>query len=1132
MSRAGDFQELQASSISAQTVESVPNEGQEFGLSRVGQDRGAAVRIRGAVKLAEVAVCALLACCVARAQGVPAPSQGANGTSAGQGVATPGSAGAVPQASQGVVPANSAAGRRAPLDDLKGLSETGLSTSVWDWKGLTVDKVEFEGVTFGSAEKLPKELTQKAGQPLDPAKVRESTRRLFASGRYRDIAVRGIRHGDSVTLVFAGSPRYYVGRVTIEGVKSERLTSLLEFSTKLEPGTAFTDAEVPAGEAGIKQTLAQNGYFEPTVVAVKTRREAEQSVDVTYRVNIGTQARVGNVAVTGQDPGLTEKDFRKKGKLKRRSKVTRDTTSNALTNLRAVYQKKDRLEGTIALDKQTYEPPRKELDYDFLANQGPVVKVVIEGAKVSKSRMHLLVPIFEEGTIDNDLLNEGTHNIKDFLQQQGYFDASVEVRVIGENTPSERVVYTVDKNVKHRVVAVDFKGNKYFNDDTLRERTRVQKADAYLRSGRYSQGLVTSDVSSIEAIYRANGFSNVKVTPTVTDTDDTKGGKPLKLALIHVTYAVAEGPQQTFGAVNLSGVDATRNEDVKKLLNTQSGQPFSLITLSGDRDAVLGYYVSRGFDQARVEIKQQIETADPTKTDVTLNVVEGQQVFINKVLLSGLNHTKQRIVDGQILVHAGDPLDQSALLQTQRNLYNLALFNEVVAAVQNPTGDAPEKNVLVQLTEAKRWDVTYGFGFEAETGRPTRGQISAASKIQLGLDPNAKFAQQGKTGVSPRVSVDVSRINFRGTQQSVTLHGTYGLLEKVATLSFQNPNLLGSPNLSAQLSGGYTNVQNISTFAASTLQGDFRVTQKVRKTDTFIYDFQYRRVAVDPNSLQVSANLIPLLSQPVRVGGPGVTWFHDRRSPSPLDATKGWYASVQEFLASSKFGSQTDFNKVDATYSSYYSFGKEKRRYTFARNTRFGFEKDFGVNPNVGNQECVGSLLTTNASCSPVPLPERLYAGGATSHRGFAINAAGPRDLQTGYPVGGTAVFVNSLELRLPAPVLPVVGSSVNFVVFHDMGNVFQHVSDVFPSFGRFHQPNQDTCKNVSGSIGTCDFNYFSHAVGLGARYNTPVGPIRADFSYNLNPPIYPVIYDFNNSLPHVGQAGHFNFFFSIGQSF
>ncbi|HEV2619060.1 MAG TPA: BamA/TamA family outer membrane protein, partial [Acidobacteriaceae bacterium] len=118
------------------------------------------------------------------------------------------------------------------------------------------------------------------------------------------------------------------------------------------------------------------------------------------------------------------------------------------------------------------------------------------------------------------------------------------------------------------------------------------------------------------------------------------------------------------------------------------------------------------------------------------------------------------------------------------------------------------------------------------------------------------------------------------------------------------------------------------------------------------------------------------------------------------------------------------------------------------------------------------------------------------------------------------------------APVLPIVGDSVNFVVFHDMGNVFAHVGDMFPSIGRFHQPDQGTCANVSNQFGTCNFNYFSHAIGVGARYKTPVGPIRVDFSYNLNPPVYPVIFDFNGAAPYEGQVGHFNFFFSIGQAF
>jgi outer membrane protein assembly factor BamA len=1005
----------------------------------------------------------------------------------------------------------------------------GLTTSLWDWKGLRVEKIQFEGVTFDATDTLPQELPQKVGTPLDPQAVRASLKRLFASGRYRDILVRGVRQGDAVTLIFAGPERYYVGRVTIDGVKNDRLTSLLEFATKLSPGTPFSDSQVATSYAGIKEMLQQHGYYEPVVSADSKIDVAGDQVNVTYTVAVGPLARIGQVTLVGTDAGMTLEEFRKKGKLKEGSKVSRDTTSNALDRLRKMYQKKDRLEATVSLQNQTYDKQKKQVNYEFRATQGPEVKVAVEGAKITKSRLHLLVPIFEEGTIDNDLLNEGVFNIRDFEQQQGYFDSKVDVKVIGEDTAAENVVFTVDRGVKHKVIAVNLKGNKYFTDDLLRERMQVQKGNAYQRSGKYSPALVSGDVTSIQALYRANGFDEAKVTTDVKDISTSPDGKPLKVGEIAATYTIVEGPQQKFGTVALNGVDANRMKDVKALMNSQPGQPFSLVTLSGDRDTVLQYYLSHGFDQVKVEIRQTKESTDADKTNVSLNVTEGQQVFVNRVLLSGVENTRPKVVQSQILVHAGDPLDQTALLQTQRNLYNIALFNEVVAAVQNPSGDAPQKNVLLQLTEAKRWNVTYGFGFEAQTGTPQAGTISEASCIQLHINPCNQLSQEGKTGVSPRVSLDVSRINLRGTQDSLTLHSSYGLLEQVAILTLQNPHLYGAKNFSAAISGGYSNVQDITTFTASTLQGDFRITEKWRRRDTFIYDFLYRRVSV--NSLQVSADLIPLQSQPVRVGGPGLTWLHDTRSPGPLDAVKGQYSTVQTFLASSKFGSQTDFWKIDGTNSTYYQFGKQQK-YVFARSLRIGYERASGTNPNVGNQACLGILLTTNPSCSSVPLPERLYAGGANSLRGFPINGAGPRDLQTGFPVGGTAAFVNTFELRMPPQTLPLVGNSLNFVLFHDMGNVFQNASDMFPSFLRFNQPNRATCSNVSGSIGTCDFNYFSHDLGVGARYRTPVGPIRVDFSYNLNPPVYPVIYDFNNNPPHEGQAGHFNFFFSIGESF
>lgn len=1025
---------------------------------------------------------------------------------------------------------------------------------IWALRGQRVHAVRFEGVQFNPHSRLPSELGIQAGDTLDPTKVRAATRRLFLTGRYRDIQVRSVPGPDGVDVVFVGVPRFFIGRIEIVGVKSDRLASILEYATGLQPGYPFVESAVPLGEAGVKQSLAQSGFYEPVVTSSMERTQDGHQVDITYNVKVGPHALVGNVTVTG-DPGMDVQKFRDISKLNTRNRtlkffhtknrVARDTTANGLARLRTYYQKQQRLEAAVALTKSQYAADRKQLDYSFVDHQGPLVKVMVDGAKISQPRLKQLLPIYEEGAVDNDLLNEGGHNIREFIARQGYFDAEVESHLHPPqqvnnvapdgtllpppSTETQLVEFHVKQGKRYKVAAVNVTGNKYFSTETIKERMQIVKADAFVKYGKYSPVLLSNDKDSITSLYRANGFQAVAIT-----ANETKSEQDAKIAKITVDIRIDEGPQVKFGTVTTSGVADARKAEVQTFVTAQSGQPFSTATISGDRDAILQSYLSKGFDQARVEVRQTVRKDDPTITDVAYLVTEGEEVFVNRVLISGPVNVKPKLITDQLMLKADDPLDQSALVEMQRKYYDLALFSEANVAIQNPAGETDRKNVLVQLTEAKRWDVTYGAGFETQLSTP-QPNCRAQASLGNGRVGNGCGAA-GRAGASFRVSGDVTRINLFGTDKSLTLHGTYGLLERIATATLNNPRFFGNPRLTAQISGGYSNVQNISTFQASTLQGLFRVTQKVKKADTFIYDFQYRRVSVNQNSLQVTANLIPLLSQPVRVGGPGFSWYHDTRNPTPLDATKGMYFTLQEFLANGVFGSQTNFNRLDMTFATYHSFGAAKHRYTFARNTRFGFINATGVNPNAGVPGCEGVLLNTNASCDPVPLPERLYAGGATSHRGFGINSAGPRDLTTGYPVGGTAVFVNTFELRLPAPVLPVVGDSVSFVLFHDMGNTFLHIGDVGPSFGRFHQRNENTCRQVTGfvTVGTCDFAYFSHAVGVGARYHTPVGPIRVDLSYNLNPPIYPIIDDYSLALPNhsVGQASHIQFFFSIGQSF
>jgi len=1005
-----------------------------------------------------------------------------------------------------------------------------------EFQGLPVRRITFEGVGTDRLTSVSDKLAQAFGAPLTRENLARSLRQLYATGLYETVEADAAREGDGVALVFRGTPRIFIGKVTVDGAKGATVNTQLERASRLNAGTRFTEDRAEEAITRMRQALSDNGYHEPTITYALSPHPEEQLVDIAFKVDSGIRARVGSVEVTG-DSGMTLDEFIRHARLKTGSTVDRDTANRALTGVLKHYQKRERLEAEIKLESQTYSPETRRSSFQFSASRGPVVKVRVEGAKVSGERLKRSIPVFEEGTVDEDLLNEGNRRLRDYFQRIGYFGVKVDHLQHNPEADVVSITYTVVLGEKRRVDRVSVDGNHYFGAKTLEDLLSVHAADKFDRHGTYSQALVAADVNALRSVYQNNGFSEVNITPeTLTGNQPTTASGQVfseSAQPLSVIYHIEEGKQQRVGDLRLDGVVKSDPEKLRALMNTASGQLFSPQNLAGDRDTLLTDYLSRGFDQVRIEVAQQTEKTDPAKVDVTFNIYEGQQVFVRKVLVSGLNYTRPDTVVRAITLHPGDPLNLSALAETQRNLYEFALFNEVNTAVQNPNGGELYKTVLLQTTEARRWTMTYGLGFEAQTGTP---QNNCAGISNAG----ASCTPEGKTGISPRVVFDLTRNNLFGREQSASLRTTYGLLEQNINLLFQNPHFYGNRDFGFTFSGGYASSQDVTTYVSSKLEAGFRWSQHFTKpgsflsrANTLIYDYSFRRVKVNEQSLQVGPTEIAALAAAVRVAGPSVTWIRDTRD-SPIDSHRGTYSSFQEFNSNGASGAEAHFNRLDLSNSSYYGF--DKNRFVIARNTRYGQERAFGA-PE-------GELI---------PLPERLYAGGAISHRGFSINAAGPRDPETGFPIGGAGALVNSTEMRLPPPILPFFGDTISFVVFEDMGNVFTNAGDAWVSALRIEQPDRDKCKVVAtvgdpdsyvpsgpitstGHQGQCSFNYFSHAPGLGVRYHTPVGPIRLDFSYNLNPPIYPVNIDYSLSdpfsNPHVGEAGHFNFFFSLGQTF
>jgi outer membrane protein assembly complex protein YaeT len=974
------------------------------------------------------------------------------------------------------------------------------------YEGLTLAAVELPNVANPEdRERMLRLIPLEKGKPLDREQLRESMQRLYGTGRFADIEAQADRDSQgNVVLTFVTTPNYFVGAVTVVGAPARPASGQIVNSSQLQLGELLTPERLNRALNDIKQLMEQNGYYRAQLSWQQNKNPDMQQAGIVLQVNPGAQATVGKIELKGR-PIYTVSQVETIARLKPGDAVSSQRISGALDRLRKRFQKQDRWLAQVTIADRSYRSESNTVDCTLEIDAGPRVAITADGFKISRGTLKRNIPVYEEDALDDDLLNEGRRNLLNYMQGLGYFEAKV---VLNRHADPDRdhlsVSYQIDPGPRHKLISVEFEGNQYFRSDLLEAHMQVQPASRLFSHGRYSQALLNSDMRGLEDLYKANGFQQIKVAGSVTD--DYHGKNQLG-----VTVRVEEGPQTRVGAFRIEGNKIFSEKELRADLNTTEGQLFSEFNIAQDRDTVLAYYFNRGFPNATFEATATPVQDEPNRMDVTFTVHEGQPVFVDRVLVSGLKFTRPAVVEHVLKVHPGDPLSQGDMLKTQQSLYDLGIFSQVDTAVQNPEGTESDKNVLVQVAEAKRYTFSYGGGFEFQTGQPGIGGS----------------APQGSTGVSPLVSLQITRLNFEGRDHTISFDARVGELDQRGLITYEAPRLFNLPAWKLSLTALYDNTLDVTTFTSQRLEGTVQTEQTLNRTTTLDYRFTYRRVKA--SNIEISTDLIPLLSLPVRVGEPGFAYIRNTRD-NDLESTKGTYNTLDVGVASSYFGSQADFSRFLGQNSSYYAFGKNRspeRKFVLARSVRVGVESLFGN--TVITEPGTTCPVTGTVSC--MPLAERFFSGGGNSHRGFGLNQAGPRDPLTGYPLGGSALFLNNLELRLPPAELPWVEDNLSFAIFHDAGNVFTTPTDMVHSLLRWHQDTQ-ICEAPATAM-HCNYNYISHAVGVGVRYKTPVGPVRFDFGYNLNPPIYPTFSTTTNPvLEGHEQLSHFNVYFSIGQSF
>ncbi|MDX2179473.1 MAG: BamA/TamA family outer membrane protein [Bryobacteraceae bacterium] len=941
---------------------------------------------------------------------------------------------------------------------------------------LATGAAQTAGVRFDPPSIHDSELRDLAGPILDAPGIRAAIERIYATGRYEDIVVER----DGADLVFRLTPRWFTGMRRAYGAEEPPSAVQLVNAAKLGLGEEFGEARLQQAVANLVGLLRSNGFYTARVLPQVARRPEYSLADVRFDIEPGERARFAPPNIRG-DGKLTDAQIRRATGWQRfwglagYRAITESRVENGVERIRRLLEKKGFLNSQVSLIGLDWDAASNRATPALDVRGGLPVDLSVEGFRIGRGRLRSLVPVFQENSLDRELLNEGARNIAAYLESQGYFSANV---FFDRNREQgrEQVRYTVERGPRSKVEAVEITGNRYFDRRTLAERMEVVPATwIRYRRGRYSEKLLERDREAILALYRSNGFLDAKVETSVSMGSSADDSHRV------VSVRIDEGEQSTVGSVTIEGVADEDKAFIADLMQSKPGQPYSETQLAADRDAVLNAFFNLGYAGAALEWSAAPGSA-PKTVDVKLEAKPGRRQFVRDVVLTGFAATDRKLIESRLLLKKGEPLSLVDLLESQKRLYDLGIFARVDEAIVNPEGEEVSKVVIFDLEEARKYSLTVGLG--AQVGR-------------IGGGVESFDAPAGATGFSPRLSLAVTRNNFLGQGQSLSTQGRLSNIQQRIQITNLAPRFRDRETLSLAMSLLYDRSNDVRTFSARRAEAAIQLSERLSGGRTLQGRFALRRVSIDEGSLKIEPQMIPLLAQPVRLGIFSTTFFQDRRD-DPINSRKGSYSSIDLGIASEYLGSQSDFARMIGRNSTYHRLGGEV---VFARTVSFGVQERLAGGP-----------------AGDVPLPERFFAGGAANHRGFPENQAGPRDTTTGFPIGGKALLIFGHELRYP-----LLGDNLGGVLFHDMGNVFSRIGDV--SF-RFRQRDLE------------DFNYMVQSVGFGLRYRTPIGPIRIDLAFSPNSPRFFGFQGtreqllFGQGTQTVQRINRFQFHFSLGQAF
>lgn len=549
------------------------------------------------------------------------------------------------------------------------------------------------------------------------------------------------------------------------------------------------------------------------------------------------------------------------------------------------------------------------------------------------------------GSVYNPVdVQRAREKLQEHYEDEGYFEAQITPTTEKFTDGDVRVTFAINEGRRITIDKIVIRGNKGLSDREIKRVMGTQERQYFILRGTLQRQRLDDDVERILALYNDHGYIQARVESTDVAVDRER-------ARVTITVSVLEGSQYRVGDVKIVGVTLLPESEARRQLKLKTGDVFSRSALRDSVRSIVDLYSTIG--RASADIVPRSEQAPGDRINLTLEVSEGPEVYVERINIAGNVRSQDRILRREIPMVEGDLFTLQKMNQARQRLVNLGYFEKVDVTTQ-PGSDKTKIIVNVDVTERPTGMFSIGGGFSSVDG--FIGTLNLSQRNFLG----------------------------RGWEVNVRLAG--GLDVQQGSISFTEPWLFDRP-----LAAGFdlfSNRRIFNEYDYESLGGDVRFSHPF--LDFWRWNAGYRL------SLDEITNVKTDLSSALRdQTGSKITSMvtgsivRDSRD-SVVTPTKGGSTSL--LLEVAGLGGDLHFAKAIAS-SSYFKpiwfdhvlSGRVEGGYGFG----FGDEN--------------------------LPLFERFYLGGPNTVRSFKFRKISPVD-ENGLRIGGTSELLGNIEYLVPLP--------------------------------------------------------------------------------------------------------------------